>query len=132
MQTTKTTDGSVVADPYNPIGDIFIPMGCFLGFLMAFPAAGGVFIYQCYLWLRFGEWSPISVIGGIHVLKETKGVDLTWLLKPLADWQGILKILDSIPASLFLFFAGLAVLYLTTRLEQFEKRRSKEKAPKSA
>jgi hypothetical protein len=82
----------------------------------------GMFFYQCYHWLRSGLWLPISVIHGIYMLKEKHIIDLTWMLRLLTDWQGIYKILDRTPASLFLLLTGMATMYLAARLEQAKKK----------
>lgn len=58
---------------------------------------GGFLIlgFQCYVWLRYGHWMPISVIDGASIIEVSWG----WLYSP-TDFVGLHKIVASIPASM--------------------------------
>lgn len=58
-----------------------IALGAILGSI-------GVWAYQVYGWLRFGEWTPYPLI---HELPYSF---ISWLDNGLAEWQGLAKIVS--------------------------------------
>lgn len=68
--------------------------------LIALGLALAIVIYQLYLWLRVGQWTPISLVRPLAFL------EIDWAISP-TDWRGFHRILDAIPLSLFVFLWGL-------------------------
>ena len=76
-------------------------------------AAACVLVYQCFLWLIYGEWIEVS---GSVVFEYVLGPDhpfLQWLNDP-QSWQGLHRIVQMLTGSLsfFLFLIGIAAVYL--------------------
>lgn len=76
---------------------------------LAVPVAGiclvlgaGVLVYQCYQWLRFSVWVPISIISALQWL------EMPWALSP-RDWLGLFELLNFVPLSIGLPVFGFAV-----------------------
>jgi len=87
---------------------------------------------QLYRWFREGEWTPIGVSDGMHVLLArccVKDADTGrlaslahWLDAPV-DWLGLHKVLEVVPASLALFAASIigngVFIYCRDRIEAY-------------
>jgi len=91
---------------------------CFLLSISPFFAAVGVLVYQCFLWLMYGEWIEVS---GSVVFEYVLGPDhpfLQWLNDP-QSWQGLQRIVQILTGSLSfsLFLIGIATVYLFSILE---------------
>jgi len=67
------------------------------GMLVAGPCLLG---WQCYRWMRDGEWPPVSVITALQWM------EVKWSLGP-TDWLGLFKLLEQIPLWIALIFAGV-------------------------
>jgi hypothetical protein len=83
-----------------------------LGLLIILVAIS-VFIYQVYLWLRTGTWTPMP----FYLIFNWLGVDLS----PIGnmEWQGIKKIIIFIlefPLSVMLFLLGFTVMVYAPNL----------------
>ena len=93
-------------------------MGCLLVF-SPFIGAACVLIYQCYLWLKDGEWVTVS---GVVVFESILGPNhafLQWIHAP-DSWYGIHRIVQYLTSSLVvvLLLMGMAFLCLIPWLEE--------------
>lgn len=71
----------------------------------------GLFIYQIYLWLKFGKWVGYSLLEPLYY------TDNVWVYAP-REWVGVHKILDSFPLSLFLIILGMIIFYIGVFVEE--------------
>jgi hypothetical protein len=72
---------------------------------------------QIYRWLRDGEWTHVGMVDGLRATLKfccaTNGAGgrvagfLSWLDSP-ADWQGLHRVFQAMPASLALFVVSMA------------------------
>lgn len=73
----------------------------------AFLLAGlGVVGLQAFVWIRSGEWPPLSVIDVLRMF-----LDEPWLTAP-KDWIGLHRILQFIPLSIGLCSLGTVMLLM--------------------
>lgn len=72
-------------------------------------SGAGVFVYQCFKWLKTGLWEQMSFVDGWAILFHKTA-------PPLADWTGILTMESHMPMSVFLIGAGMVTLLLTLYL----------------
>jgi hypothetical protein len=84
-------------------------------------AGASVFGYQCYLWLRDGEWTPMPVFRSLHEIGLVTDAGLAGLVNAIegTEWRGLQKIVAwvigeviTLPASAALFFVGLGIVLL--------------------
>ena len=101
-----------------------IGYGCLAAFLCLISV-------QVYRWFRDGEWTHIGVSDGLRIWLLHFGVKdggsgrlatlLHWLDSP-ADWLGVHKIFEVVPASLALFAVSIAgnslFIYCSDRLRK--------------
>jgi len=71
----------------------------------------GLFVYQCYQWLRAGVWEEMSVAKGWVVFFKS------W--PPFSDWGGIYRLEEDMPMSLFLIGAAIVMFWLTFKIFSF-------------
>lgn len=104
------------------------------GFLTVFLGLVG---YQVYRWFRDGEWTHLGIVDGLHALLARCCVAdgdtgrlsalLHWLDTP-ADWLGLHKVLEVMPASLALFALSVAgnsvFIYCRDRIAEHDARLS--------
>ena len=87
-----------------PQGTNSFPFTVLLG--AAFLLSGvGVFVYQIYEWLRYGEWVPMSIL---WLLNFHEGLQ-SWVYYP-TEWVGVHTALGWVPLSLTLFLLGIVIL----------------------
>jgi hypothetical protein len=81
--------------------------------LMCLLIVTGILGYQSYVWLRTGQWVPISIVSLLGYL------GFEWAVAP-DDWLGVHRVLGSIPLSLavFLFTLPSIVLLVLYHREQ--------------
>jgi hypothetical protein len=115
-------------------------------FLGIVRAAGALIAYGClaaflwligtqiYSWFRTGDWTHIGVIDGVRTVLARCCVQdgdfgrltslLHWLENP-ADWLGMHKVLEVIPASLALFAVSIAgnciSIYCRDRIDELRR-----------
>ncbi len=112
-------------------------MGCYLlFFLWPLLSAAAVFVYQCYLWLRTGEWVAMPIIflfeKIVHPDSALAGSALgRWFASP-ESWLGLHKLISSVPltVALLLLGAALIALPLAAGLEDHMSAKRREKARK--
>jgi hypothetical protein len=88
---------------------------------LLFMSGVGVFVYQCFRWLKTGLWEELSLANVWPDLFKTQ--------PPFADWGGIFKLESAVPVSLFLVGMGIVTAWLTFLIFSFpsEVVRPKEK-----
>ena len=108
-------------------------MGC-LVFVLLSPllTAAAVFLYQCYLWLRSGEWvaMPIIVLFEkiVHPDSAFAGSALgRWFATP-ESWLGLHKLISGVPLTVALLLLG--GLPLAVELGDYMSAKRREKARK--
>jgi hypothetical protein len=87
----------------------------------------GVVMYQVFLWLKAGEWVPISVFKVVApVLPPTF---INWIVYP-TDWRGVNKIINSVfdlPMSAVAIVVGISLSIFGSILDcKAEQPRRKE------
>jgi len=110
-------------------------MGCYLlFFLWPLLSAAAVFLYQCYLWLRTGEWFAMPIIflfeKIVHPDSALAGSALgRWFASP-ESWLGLHKLISSVPLTVALLLLGAAIiaLPLAAGLEDHMAAKRREKA----
>jgi hypothetical protein len=73
----------------------------------------GLFCYQIYLWLRWGDWASYSLLSPLSYFEYLQ----PWVYYP-SEWVGINKILEKTPLSLFLIILGIILLTMEPTYRQ--------------
>ena len=79
--------------------------------IVPFIAAAGVLIFQCFLWLREGEWVGLSATLFFEYFLSPEGPFVHWLDNP-ESWHGVHKLITATPLSVFLLLVGIAVFFV--------------------
>lgn len=102
-------------DAYDDIGE-FLHLA--IGFLVILSGVG-VFFYEAYLWLKYGEWAGVSLLNLLAWLSDCgepsgdnflRWIELhksgcLWVYHP-QSWIGPHKLLDFVDLTLFLIVLG--------------------------
>lgn len=107
-------------------------LGCvFLLFLSPFLSAAAVFLYQCYLWLRSGEWVAMPVTVLFEKILHPDNALMRWFASP-ESWLGLHKLISGMPLTVALLLLGVALIALPlgTELGDYMSAKKQEKASK--
>ncbi|MDA2928509.1 hypothetical protein MYX84_00950 [Acidobacteria bacterium AH-259-O06] len=115
----KETDASEVGTTWK---HKLLELGCgillgpFIGaagalFILPFVFAGGVFLYQCFLWLKDGEWVEMSATLFFKYFLSPDNPFVQWVDNP-QSWYGLHYLLTATPLSVFLFLVGLVIFFV--------------------
>ena len=102
--------------------------------ILPFIAAAGVVLYQCFLWLKEGEWVGMSATLFFRYYLSPDSPFVHWLDNP-ESWFGVHKLIIATPLSVFLFLSGVAVVivlfWVVEGLFRVGERLSKKDLPPS-
>lgn len=94
-----------------------------------FLGAVAVFLYQCYLWLRSGEWVAMPVTVLFEKVLHPDNALMRWFTSP-ESWLGFHKLVSGVSLSVGLVLLGVAVFFLYSMLEDHMIAKTREKASK--
>lgn len=77
----------------------FIVVGVIVGLIFS---GIGTFLWQVYHFLRFDEWTSLSLVDAL------RWCDLPWAYLP-TEWVGLYRVLDFIPLSISLLVSSVCV-----------------------
>ncbi len=94
-----------------PRGALFLIQALFLAVLSfllisSLLAATGVFMFQCFLWLRAGEWIGISAVLLLNYFLPPGNAFVQWLDNP-QSWYGVHTLISGTPVVLFLILIAM-------------------------
>ena len=94
-------------------------------------SAAAVFLYQCYLWLRNGEWVTMPVTVLFEKVLHPDNALLRWFTSP-ESWLGVHKLISGMPLTVALLLLGVALIALPlgTELGDYMWAKKQEKASK--
>lgn len=121
-ETESSESGSSWKEKFLQIGGAILTVLLFLAavpvsILAAVLGAGliisapGVLIYQCFLWLREGEWVGLSATFFFKYFLSPDSPLIYWLDNP-ESWHGVHKLITATPLSVFLLLVGSAVFFV--------------------
>jgi hypothetical protein len=87
-----------------------------------------VFLYQCFLWLKEGRWTPLPA--SVILVRVLPTRFLEWLTDESTSWLGVKKIVLFVfdwPLSWFLVVLGFALLFLTLELVDAFPKKAQDK-----
>lgn len=72
-----------------------------------------IFVYQIYIWLKYGYWQAISLLEPLLHISSTSD----WAMYP-DTWIGVNTILEKTPLSLFLIIFGFVIPAIINSFEE--------------